>query len=598
MSVQNVESPRSPLLDGDIPAIEKSEIRDGMHITWDAAIQVDDGVVLRADVFRPIAEGKYPAIIAYGAYSKGAAFQEKYKAAWDAMIAAHPDIPRGSSNKYQNWEVVDPEKWVPDGYACVRIDARGSGRSPGFMDPWSLREAMDFHDCVEWAATQPWCNGKVGINGISYLAMNAWWCAQLQPPHLAAICPWEGAADYYRELTHHGGIVCEFIFPWYPRSVVSVQHGVGDRGWRSPITGEPVAGPATLPEEVLAKRRVDMKQWVLDRPLDGPDYRERSAHWDKITVPLLTAANWGGQGLHPRGNIEGFVRSASKQKWLEIHGYAHWAEFYTDYGVALQKRFFAHFLKGEDSGWSRQPPVQLQIRHIDRFVERHENEWPLARTQWTKFYLDPAQRSLARTPAAGAARIDYDALGQGVLFVTAPFEAETEITGPVAAKLFLSSSTRDADVFFGLHLFAPDGNEVVFQGSNDPHAGIGNGWLRASHRKLDIKLSQPYMPYHTHDESQPLQPGEPVELDVEIWPTCIVVPHGYRIGLSIRGKDMEPNEAPIAIDRTDFRIRASVGPFRHNDPTDRPAAVFGGTNSLHFGDRQQAYLLLPIVPAK
>ena len=94
--------------------------------------------------------------------------------------------------------------------------------------------------------------------------------------------------------------------------------------------------------------------------------------WSKVTVPLLSAANWGGQGLHPRGNFEGFVRAASQQKWLEVHGIEHWTHFYTDYGVALQKRFFDHFLKGEDTGWTKQPQVLLQVRHPgERFVERH-----------------------------------------------------------------------------------------------------------------------------------------------------------------------------------------------------------------------------------
>ena len=121
-------------------------------------------------------------------------------------------------------------------------------------------------------------------------------------------------------------------------------------------------------------------------------------------MPLLSAGNWGGHGLHLRGNVEGFVRAASRQKWLEVHGGTHWTQFYTDYGVGLQKRFFGHFLKGEDTGWDRQPPVQLQIRHPgEQFVERHENEWPLARTQWTKFHLDPASGALGREPGPAAA---------------------------------------------------------------------------------------------------------------------------------------------------------------------------------------------------
>lgn len=579
----------------------KPDVRDGMRIYWDLPITMDDGAVLRADVYCPEAEGRYPAIMSYSAYTKGAAFQEKYKHFWDPLVALHPEITQGTNSKYACYETVDPEIWVPDGFACVRVDARGSGRSQGFMDPWTLRESQDFYHCIEWAAAERWCNGKVGLSGISYLAMNQWWVAGLQPPHLAAICPWEGAADYYREVAYHGGILSDFVFPWYPRSVVSTQYGRGERAkWRNRHTGQLVAGDETLSEEELASRRADMGQWILDRPLDSAEYRERSAAWDRITVPLLSAGNWGGQGLHPRGNVDGFVRSASKQKWLEMHGSAHWGEYYTPYGVGLQKRFFAYFLKGEDNGWDKQPPVQLKIRHVDRFVVRHENEWPLARTEWTRFHLDLNTRriGLESEQSGAASALSFEALGQGVLLLSNPFERETEITGHVAAKLFVSSSTTDADIFVGLHLFDPDGREVTFQGSNHPQTAIGHGWLRASHRKTDPKLSTFSRPYHSHDERWPLKPGEPVELDVEIWPTCIVVPPGYRLGMSVRGKDWSPDEPPVAVGGRTYALRCGVDPFLHKHPADRPADVFGGTTTLHASATQRPYLLLPVIPPK
>jgi uncharacterized protein len=182
----------------------------GMRIDWDVAIECDDGMVLRADVMRPPADGTYPVILSYGPYAKGLSFQNGYAPQWDRMVAERPDVAAGSSNIYQNWEVVDPEKWVPDGYACVRVDSRGAGRSPGVVDPWSPRETRDLYECIEWAAAQPWSNGKVGLCGISYYAMNQYQVAALQPPHLAAICAWEGASDWYREVSHHGGVLCDF----------------------------------------------------------------------------------------------------------------------------------------------------------------------------------------------------------------------------------------------------------------------------------------------------------------------------------------------------------------------------------------------------
>jgi len=575
---------------------QRSEIRDGMQIDWDVPIAMDDGLVLRADVFRPVGDGRHPVLLTYGPYAKGLAFQEGYPGAWQRMVAEHPDVAAGSSNLYQSWEVVDPENWVPAGYACVRVDSRGAGRSPGFIDPFSPRETKDFYNCIEWAGVQPWSNGKVGLNGISYYGMNQWHVASLQPPHLAAMCVWEGSADWYRDMTHHGGILSTFWANWYDMQVKTVQYGLGSRGPRSRVTGEPVCGDETLSDAELAKNRCDFGATILAHPLDDDYHRARSPVWEKITVPLLSAANWGGQGLHPRGNFEGFARSATKDKWLEAHGLEHWTHFYTDYGRLLQKRFFDHFLKSEKNGWERQPRVQLQVRHVDRFVERHEDEWPIARTRWTKLFLHPAAQQLAPAPPEALATVTYDGLGDGITFLAAPLEHETEITGPLAARLFVSSSTADADLFLVFRVFAPDLREVVFMGAIDPHTPIAQGWLRASHRELDPALSTEYRPYHAHRRKQPLAPGEIVQLDVEIWPTSIVVPAGYSVALTVRGHDYEWQKSTGARLSNFKNELLGCGPFLHDEPHDRPADVFGGKVTLHAGPQHPSYILLPIIP--
>lgn len=573
-----------------------SESRDGMQIDWDAPITMDDGIVLRADVYRPAEEGKYPVILSYGPYAKGLSFQEGYKANWSRLVQSAPEVLKGSSNKYQNWELVDPEKWVPDGYVCLRIDSRGAGRSPGVLDVWSPRETMDLYRCTEWAGTQPWSSGKVGISGISYYAMNQWTVGALRPPHLAALCIWEGASDYYRELCRHGGILSDFLDSWHPRQVGSVQYGVGMRGAKSAVTGEPVAGPDTLPESELARSRTDTPGEAKRRKLHDDYYANRTADLAQIDAPLLSAGNWGGMGLHTRGNFEGYLRAGSKQKWLEVHGDTHFTHFYSSYGEALQKRFFGHFLKGENTGWNAMPPVSLNIRHPDeRFVLRAENEWPLARTQWTKYFLQPD--GLILTPQAPGATtiLDYDTTGDGLTFSTPPMTTAVEITGPVAAKLWLSSPTTDADLFLVLRVFDPNGKEVTFVGSNDPRVPVGLGWLRASHRKLDRQRSTPYRPWHSHDEEWPLSPDEPVELDIEIWPTSIVVPKDYRLALTVRGRDYEVDGHDVALPNAPYPMKG-VGPFLHIDSDDRPAAVFARRNTLHFAAARQPYILLPIIP--
>jgi predicted acyl esterase len=576
--------------------IQKSEIRDGMQIDWDVAIPMDDGVVLRADVYRPVGDGRYPVILSYGPYAKGLSFQEGYKSQWSRVITAAPEVLQGSSNKYQNWELVDPEKWVPDGYACLRIDSRGAGRSPGYLDVWSAREAQDLYSCVEWAGTQAWSSGKVGIHGISYYSMNQWNVGALRPPHLAALCIWEGSSDYYRELCRHGGILSDFLNSWHPRQVASVQHGVGTRGAKSVVTGELVAGPDTLPEAELAKNRADTPGEAKRHHFCDDYYAARTAKFEAIEAPLLSAANWGGIGLHPRGNFEGWLRAGSKQKWLEVHGDTHFTHFYSKYGETLQKRFFGHFLKGENTGWDKQPRVSLNIRHPgEKFVLRGETEWPLGRTQWTKYFLQP-DLALGPDSLVVDTTLSYQTTGDGLTFSTPPLNKSLEITGPVAAKLWVSSETTDADLFLVLRVFDPARKEVTFIGSNDPRTPVGLGWLRASQRKLDPALSKPYRPWHPHDEAWPLKPGEPVELDIEIWPTCIVVPEGYRLALTVRGKDYEYDGTDIALPNAPYPMKG-VGPFLHIDPDDRPPAIFACRNTLHFAAGQQPYLLLPVIPA-
>jgi predicted acyl esterase len=573
----------------------KSEVADGMRIDWDVPIVMDDGNVLRADIYRPVDEVPCPAIVSHGPYAKNLSFQAGYPDQWRRLCEGHPDVPEGSTNKYQSWEVVDPEKWVPEGYACVRIDSRGAGRSPGKIHCFSPRETQDYFDCIEWIGTQPWCDGKVGLNGISYYGMNQWQVASRRPRRLAAMCVWEGSADWYRDGTHHGGILSTFWERWYPHQVKAVQYGQGERGPRNEFYGLLVTGDEELSEAELEANRIDFASEIREHTLDSEYFRDRSPNWSNITVPLLTAASLAGQGLHPRGNYEGWLKAASKEKYLEIHGLEHWTHFYTDYGRELQLRFFNYYLKAEGDWKDSQPLVQRQRRWPgERFQTVAEEDWPSPEVEYQRLYLDADSRTLGAKTDREAA-VAYEAMGDGLEFWTPVFQEDIEWSGPFASKLYVSSSTVDADLFLTVRMFDPAGEEVVFKGTLDPHTPIAQGWLRASHRKLDEERSTDWRPYHVHDEVQLLQPGDVYELDIEIWPTGVVIPAGYRMQLQVRGRDYEYPPALVDKVTIGWFPLTGCGPFLHTDESDRPPEIFGGEVNIHTGGRYPSYLQVPVV---
>jgi predicted acyl esterase len=517
-------------------------------VEQDVMLPTRDGGTVCANVFRPAAEGRYPVIITMGPYPKDIHFSEWNPTAWRHVPEQGPRM---------HWETVDPDWWVPHGYVVIRCDSRGTGKSPGRARLLSRAEAEDFSDAIEWAGTRPWSNGKVAVMGISYFAMTAWRVAAQQPPHLAAIVPWEGAVDLYRDVNRHGGIFSDgFIRAW-----------TGHRRERARDAEAAEAGELPLPPETY----VDL--YALNNPT-----------LSDIRVPLLSAGNWGGAGLHLRGNVEGYLGAGSTHKFLQIHVGDHVVPFYSLEGRLLQLRFLEYFLRGVDTGITREPPIRLAIRDDgERYRWRYEDAWPIPRTAWTAYHLDAAGGTLSpglpRATASVAYSAEREAADCSATFSTAPFTDDTEVTGPIALHLWVSSSTTDADVFAVVRNVAPDGTQVTYPGPLPEGLRIAAayGWLRASHRKLDAARSTPYRPFHPHDEIQKLTPGEPVPLAIEIWPTSTVFARGHRLVLEIGSRD-DP---------------ASM--FQHSDPRDR---VQVGTNTLHTGGRFDSHLLLPIIPSR
>lgn len=553
--------------------------RHDLVVEKDVEVPVRDGARLKADIFRPTSAGRFPVIMNLGGYRK------------DKVWVPPPDLEE-KANPYMNWETANPLWWVPRGYIAIRVDTRGSGKSPGLFDPWSRQEALDFHDCIEWAAKQKWCNGRVGLSGISYFAMNQWLVAGLRPPALKAIIPWEGAADMYRDLAYHGGIFClGFIGNWYNNHMA--HHLLGKPQQHNPDAFS--------------------NNWLwqyMRHSLDTGWFDQRRADWGRIEVPMLTAGNWSGMGLHLRGNTEGFMRAASRHKKLRIHAGTHYHPFYSEDGRRDQLRFFDYWLKGEKNGVMDEPPVKLLIRKggEGNYEWRSEREWPLKRTRWMRFYLspsrvivrnrEPAEGLLVTAPPRKKSVITYSAAAMskagvasaswtstalpgslprlGVSFETDVLKEDLEVTGPVVLALWLSSSTEDMDLFATIRNIDREGMEVWEVGQQQQPVPVAKGWLRASHRHLDRSLTRPYRPYHAHDRRLWLKKNEPVKVDVEIWPTCMVFRKGHRIRLDIQPRD-GVGSAPYTHYCADYNV---------------------GDNTIYTGGTMASHLLLPVIPQK
>lgn len=591
------------------------QVREGMRVDYNVPIKARDGLDLMANIYYPMEEGVYPVIFNYGIYGKDLHYEDGYPERYHQLRDNAPEFFTNTTGLHHSWELLDPEKWCQWGYVIARVDSRGAGQTGGYMWPYSMTEAYDMYDCIEWFAAQPWCNGKVGMAGTSYHAVSMWDVAALCPPHLAGFVAWEGHSDLYRDVCRHGGILSNFFPIWFAGQPMSVQHGLGLRGFSSRATGFSVSGEVTLTKDELREHRMEYGECVASKEnvLITDFHRETMPDLSKIQAPFISIVNWGGQGLHLRGAVDAYVLASSKEKYMYTLQGPHGELFFADFGVGLQKKFFGHYLKGEETGWKDMPNVRLRVPHVgDKTFEdgknkheyRAENEFPLARTVYKKYYLDCESYGISPEVSQKNGSITYRGMGDGVTFLSKPFTEEIEFTGYMMSKLFISSTTEDADLFLVVRIFGPDMKEVVSWGANSRNIPVALGWQRASHRKLDAKKSTEYRPYLVHDELQPLRPGEIVEMNVEIWPASMTIPKGYRLALTIRGKDYvyggyKPpvNDAP-KFDDQNHPTQDGLGAIRHCDPLDRPSDVFDGDVTIHFDEDKRPYLLLPVIPKK
>jgi predicted acyl esterase len=559
---------------------------------------------------------------------------------------SYAEVNPAHKSAHSAWETPDPLFWTSHGYAVVRADERGLGQSPGVLDTMSRGTSEAFCDVVEWAAAQPWSSGKVGLLGISYYAGSQWRVAARRPRGLAAMVPWEGMSDYYRDRCRHGGILADkFIRFWWNRQVITNQYGRAGRAasnW----------GPDTLEgdldeEELRANRRDQNDDNQANRFRDDEYYASKEYDLGDIEVPLLSVGNWGGILLHLRGNVEGFTHAGSEFKYLRMITGRHDLPFYYDDEVEVQRSFLDAFLKGEDRvGWSvpgKVPAVDLVLRKGDvgfndaaaarAYERRTETEWPIARTRYVRYHLTPELGLSTSAPEhTRPSKLSYRALGtldnpSALQFTTPPFEAETEITGHITAHLHVSvtpdrsgPTPTDMDLFLTLRHLSPNGSEVFYTGTAGDPVPLCKGWLRASLRAVNEAhhRHRPWLPQrdYTRADARPVIQGEVYAVDVEVWPTNVVVARGGRVVLEVASGDTQGS-----------------GIFQHVDPLDRCVSLpfffsspfvllslsrlsgrmergdacwltllcycsapetFQGMNHIHFGPMFDNYVTLPV----
>ena len=577
------------------PEAAKNHLRRtlaGIKKLVDVRVPTRDGAYLLADVLRPIAAGQYPVIMRLGIYGRAfgtgsicnQADREAAERREDDWFADHRAGMSPMVRYAENAVSANAFDWVPRGYVLVRVDGRGVGPTPGELLPFSGQEAADYYDAIEWAASQVWANGSVGLLGASYSATNQWKVAGLQPPSLRAIIPWASDADAYRDLAYPGGIL---------------QSGYRQNWWNFVGSLQCRQPDADFVAELAA------------HPFDEPDFYgsggqgPQSADFSQVEVPFLAAVSQTAT-LHGRAGFEAFRSASSPHRQLVVVAANYFSFLYRECRQ-LQFDFFDRFLKDEAGDDAEFPPVRLMMRTgRGEYQWRDEETWPLPGTDYQSWFLDAAPPvaepgavvptyTLATDTPKGSATADYsaewtvleDRAATGVHFLSPPLTEPLRLAGHVTAQLWVSATATDMDLFVALRVIAPDGEEVHYavrdRLSEEP---VTWGCQKVSQRMVDPQRSG-VRPWHTHRrvDAAPLRgPDEIVQADVELLAATAVIPAGHRLRL-----DVQPVEGPGGYRDTSGQQAARAYDRSYHD---------GATNTVHTGNRCPSRLVLPIVPAE
>jgi len=516
----------------------------------DAEIVTRDGTILRANVFRPPGNGAYPVVLCAHPYGKDNLPRRRgrrWTYSGQYHVLRQPDPVTFSA--LTGWEAPDPAWWVAEGFAVVNADLRGCGRSDGVGRLLSLQEGEDVHDVVQWAAAQPWSDGRVVMLGVSYLAIVQYGTASLRPPALRAICPWEGFTDAYRDFAFPGGI----------------RENGFIRLWSAMLRRS-------------SRLSYDLHTMQTEHPLRDDFWRSLVPDLSAIDVPMLVCGSFSDQPLHSRGSIRAFTSTGSSPARLYTHRGGKWSTFYSEAARGEQLAFFRSVLDGDDKP-SRS--VRLEVREDRTTVAavREEAEWPLARTKWTPLYLAEAG-TLATDPPPASGSVAFKTHSRATVFSwTVP--EDIELTGPMVARLWVEAQrTDDLNLFVGVEKWR-DGRFVAFEGGfGYGRDRVATGWQRASLRALDARESELWEPVPSCLERQPLRPGEVVAVDVAVCPSATLFRAGEQLRLVVAG-----------------RWLSARNPLTGQFPLAYPHSPRGRA-ILHWGPGREAHLLLPVIPVQ
>lgn len=520
---------------------------DGMIIERDIRVRTRAGYDLFIDLFRPeVSDAPLPPLVAWTPYGK-------HDPVPLATLFPNCGVQEGWLSDYTIFEAPDPAYWTAQGYAVITADTPGTWYGTTDASYFSPEEAAAHYDLVEWAGTQDWSNGKVGLSGVSYLASSQWKVAALNPPHLAAINPWEGWSDTYTEIVRHGGIPETYFWPH-----IQVRWGASDR----------------MIEDLWAE--------TAARPFYDEYWASKVPDFGAIEVPAFVVASWSDHGVHTRGTLEAFKRIASQEKWLEVHGEKKWAYYYEPNSLARQKAFFDHFLKGEKSELAEWPVVRLHVR--DRYSvakEKRAEQWPVENTDYRLLHLDATTGRLSETHPDEPGIVEYDPLDQAQEAVfDHTFTDATELVGHMKLALSVSTSAgEDMDLFVVVEKIA-QGERVPFTHWGSFEDGpVAFGWLRVSRRELDPERSTEYRPVLTNTSDRKIDAGVVYGAEIEILPSGTRFEAGDSLRLRIKGRDIYSYPKPLLY-------------MRHED------TVNAGTHSIHTGPRASSFLSIPVVELK